>query len=656
MKLSLVKPYKSITFLTETELPDFVVLTGVNGSGKTQLLKAIEKSNILVDNIKVNKQEKTIRCLNWIDLISLISNDGGGSVGLFQMSQEKNNLWIELSKHIKNGHSQINNILQKFNKPDLLNIEIHNLVNMNENDLTKKGLNPEEVTQILIAIQKANQNAKKDFTKNDPNYRLKIVELLEDKAEMYLIAFEQEDFYKNFPEISRKMSIDIFQQSFARLFMDYHRNWLFNELKQLRKSKERKDIEYLSDEEFKEKHGKPPWDLLNDIFKEANLDFLINKPNEYEDIPYEPILTDQLRGNVVTFGDLSSGEKILMSFALCLYYTKDSRQLVNYPKVLLFDEIDAPLHPSMTHSLLKIIQDVLVGEHKIKVILTTHSPSTVALAPDNSIYVMNKTGENRLQKTTKDNALAILTSGVPTLSIDYENRRQVFVESQYDVEFYEKIYKKVKNYLTPGISLNFISSGVGGKGNCDQVEEVVTQLYEKGGNRTVYGIIDWDLKNIESERVKVLGEGNRYSIENYILDPLLLAAFLFKDKLITREDIGLNDNETYIHITNFDNIRLQKVADFIVDKIRENLPPPNEETIQQCEYISGQSINLPEWFLRIQGHELENKLKTIFPGLKRFHQEPKLKEEILKTVADDMPQLLSKDFIPLFQKIQNVNF
>jgi hypothetical protein len=110
---------------------------------------------------------------------------------------------------------------------------------------------------------------------------------------------------------------------------------------------------------------------------------------------------------------------------------------------------------------------------------------------------MNKTGENRLQKTTKDQALAILTSGVPTLSIDYENRRQVFVESQYDVEYYEKIYKKLKNYLTPGISLDFISSGVRGNGNCDQVKEVVNQLYKKGGNRTVYGILDWDLKNNE---------------------------------------------------------------------------------------------------------------------------------------------------------------
>jgi AAA15 family ATPase/GTPase len=144
-----------------------------------------------------------------------------------------------------------------------------------------------------------------------------------------------------------------------------------------------------------------------------------------------------------------------MSFALCLYYAEDRRQLVDYPKVLLFDEIDAPLHPSMTQSLLRTIQDVLINRHGIKVILTTHSPSTVALAPETSLYAMSKTESKtelrRLQKTTKDKALTILTTGVPTLSIDYENRRQVFVESQYDAQFYEKIYEKLRDKLIPEI-------------------------------------------------------------------------------------------------------------------------------------------------------------------------------------------------------------
>lgn len=660
MKLSFLRPHKSIRAIPNLEIPDFVVLTGVNGAGKTHLLEAIEKGCILVDNITIDEQTKPIRLFNWMNLVP---NDSG-AIAPFQLNQERYDLWSQLSQSINEYRPPIYNTLQTFNKPELLNIDIHTLVSMSTEELIELGLNSDQAQQILQTIKNVSQHAKNKFIQNDRSYRPTLLNRLEEKTKIPLIAFKQEDFYDNFP-MTPWMSVDMFQQSFGRLFAEYQRNWLLNEVKELGHSKGNKNVTFLSEQEFRKQHGEPPWDFLNNVLEAANLDFHINKPDEYEDRPYEPILTDKLRGNIVKFADLSSGEKILMSFALCLYYAEDRRQLVDYPKILLFDEIDAPLHPSMTQSLLNTIQDVLINHHKIKVIFTTHSPSTVALAPEDSIYIMNKTGENRLQKTTKDNALAILTSGVPTLSIDYENRRQVFVESQYDVEFYEKIYQKLKSYLIAGISLNFISSGVRGNddANCDQVKKVVTQLYNKGGNKTVYGIIDWDLKNNESDRVKVLGQGNRYSIENYIFDPLLLAAFLLKDKIIQRSDIGLNENETYTDIAKLDNIRLQKIADFIVDKIRKELPHPNEEKINQCEYIGGQIINLPVWFLNIQGHELEEKLrgktkqdKAIFPELKRFHQEPQLKVEILKTVADDIPELLSKDFIDLFHKIQNVNF
>jgi predicted ATPase len=46
MKLSFVKPYKSITSIPNIEIPDFVVLTGVNGAGKTHLIEAIENGSI----------------------------------------------------------------------------------------------------------------------------------------------------------------------------------------------------------------------------------------------------------------------------------------------------------------------------------------------------------------------------------------------------------------------------------------------------------------------------------------------------------------------------------------------------------------------------------------------------------------------------------
>lgn len=285
--------------------------------------------------------------------------------------------------------------------------------------------------------------------------------------------------------------------------------------------------------------------------------------------------------------------------------------------------------------------------------MTTHSPSTVALAAEESLFAMYKDENRRLRKTSKDKALAILTAGVPTLSIDYENRRQVFVESQHDVESYEPIYKKIRNELIPEISLNFISSGVSGKGNCDQVKAVVNQLYQ-GGNKTVYGIVDWDLKNNGNDRIKVLGQGKRYSIENYVIDPILLAAYLLREKWIERSMIGLGEHENYIHIGVIDNKRLQTVVNFIVEKVKIHLQIQAEANNICCEYKGGQVIDLPSWFLQIQGHQLETVVKNIFPELQRFQKEGEFKREIIKKVIDDIPSLISKDFVSLFQEIQNV--
>jgi AAA15 family ATPase/GTPase len=649
MRLTFIRPHKSITSFPTVEVPDFVILTGVNGAGKTHLVEAIDNGSMQVDNIVLDNQTRPIRLFNWTNLVPQDS----GAFAPYQITQERYGFWNELSQHIKEFRPQILDSLRQWNRLDLININTRQLITMSEEDLIATGSTPEQAKQIFQAIQNAasgaTQNVTFRFTQNDPYNRQRLVNLLQGNVSLPLIAFEEDDFYENFPR--SWLPVDMFQQSFGRLFAEYQGNWLNNRLKALANS-EGEPVSFLTDEEFLGRHGEPPWVFVNSILETANLDFRINQPPKYDDRPYEPVLTDQVRGTQVKFADLSSGERILMSFALCLYYAEDRRQLVDYPKVLLFDEIDAPLHPSMTQSLLRTIQDVLINRHGIKVILTTHSPSTVALAPETSLYAMSKTELRRLQKTKKDKALTILTTGVPTLSIDYENRRQVFVESQYDAQFYEKIYEKLRDKLIPEISLNFISSGVAGQGNCNQVKEVVNQLCW-GGNRTVYGIIDWDLNNHGNERVKVLGKGNRYSIENYIFDPLLLTAFLLREKWIERSVVGINDNETYIHFPTFDNTRLQLVANFILDKVRAYAPPQAEGNKQQCEYISGQIINLPEWFLQIQGHHLEDTLKEIFPELKRFRQEGQLKREILLKVVDDIPQLLSKDFISLFQTIQN---
>lgn len=649
MKLTLISPYKSITRLPEIQLPDFVVLTGVNGAGKTHLIEAIERGSIQIENITQESQTRPIRLFNWNNLVP---NDSGAFFS-YQITQERQALWSELSQLMKSYREQILSVLRQCNRFDLLSRETSELFKITETELIVSGSTQDEARNIIQTMQNLILNTPNylvgNFVRNDSN-RQRLIDSLQ-KSATPLVSFEENDFYKHFPK--NWVPVDMFQQSFGRLFMEYQVSFINNRLKKMASS-EGKIVDFLDDQEFIQQHGEPPWLFVNSILETANLGFRINQPADYyEDRPYEPILTDQMRGTQVKFADLSSGERILMSFALCLYHVEDRRQVVDYPKVLLFDEIDAPLHPSMTQSLLRTIQEVLVNRNNIKVIMTTHSPSTVALAPEESIYAMSKSVDRRVQKISKDKALSILTAGVPTLSINYENRRQVFVESQYDAKFYEKIYEKLRGRLVQEISLNFISSGVGGQGNCQQVKEVVNQLYCRG-NRTIYGIVDWDLSNNGNERVKVLGLGQRYSIENYLLDPLLVAAFLLREKWIDRSTLGLCEEEVYTQIALFGSDRLQRLANFIVHKLEANSTSQVEDTRQECEYVGEQKIDLPTWLLHMQGHELESLLKQTFPELNRFRQEGQLNQEILLKVVDDMPTLLSKDFIDLFQQIQSV--
>jgi len=650
MKLTFVKTFKSITFFPEEELPNFVVLTGVNGAGKSHLLEAIENGSAQIDDIVIDARTKPIRRFDWTNFVP----QDTGAFAPYQINQERYGFWNEISNHVKEFRPQLSETLKQFNRQDLMKRTPRELINTTREQLTSTGSTEDEANRILQTIHDTastlSQSAATRFIQNDPNNRTRLLSLLQDNIKVPLIVLQEDEFYDYFP--SSWQPIDMFQQSFSRLFAAYQRNWLTNRMRYVAHA-DGELISYLTDVEFVDKYGEPPWVFVNTILETANLDFRINEPPKYDDRPYEPILTDRVSGAQIKFGDLSSGERILMSFALCLYYAEDGRQLVDYPKVLLFDEIDAPLHPSMTLSLLRTIQEVLIDRHDIKVILTTHSPSTVALSTEESLYAMYKADQRRFKKTTKDKALAILTTGVPTLSIDYENRRQVFVESRYDVQFYEPIYQKLRAKLIPEISLTFIASGVGGNGSCDQVREVVNQLY-RGGSRTVYGIVDWDLANIGNERVKVLGHNKRYSIENYVLDPVLVGAFLLREKWIDRAEIGMDDTESFIHLATFDSIRLQTVADFIVNKVRAHLSAEPSEGGIKCDYVGGQTIELPKWFLQLQGHELEAMMKEAFPQLKRFKQEPQLKLEVLSKIVDELPSLISKDFLPLFEQVQNV--
>jgi energy-coupling factor transporter ATP-binding protein EcfA2 len=122
--------------------------------------------------------------------------------------------------------------------------------------------------------------------------------------------------------------------------------------------------------------GPSPWDVVNETLLVASFPYEVVSPQKTKLLDqYALRLKDRQSGVEIAALDLSSGEKVLLQLVLWLY-TAGKGGL--FPKLLLLDEPDAHLHPSMTTQFLDVISEVLVNRHGVRVIMTTHSPSTVA--------------------------------------------------------------------------------------------------------------------------------------------------------------------------------------------------------------------------------------------------------------------------------------
>jgi ABC-type cobalamin/Fe3+-siderophores transport system ATPase subunit len=196
----------------------------------------------------------------------------------------------------------------------------------------------------------------------------------------------------------------------------------------------------------------PPWEVFNRILIKANFKYKAEyTPSDNEEIPQPVKLIDNETGvDSVTFNSLSSGEKTIMSLIFVLYHASSNGQ---FPEVILFDEPDAHLHPSLTDLFLSVIQKVLVNEQNVKVILTTHSPSTIALSPEDSIYRMDRNlgypvKENQnIAVQSLSNGLASITIEEGNLGIVYNlnkaNKHIVFTEGITDKIIIELAWNKL---------------------------------------------------------------------------------------------------------------------------------------------------------------------------------------------------------------------
>lgn len=205
---------------------------------------------------------------------------------------------------------------------------------------------------------------------------------------------------------------DFLPAQLGKVFWDYYIKYRNNQVNRFSNKEDGTSLPVLSDDEFKDRYGEKPWDLANRILDTFDsLNYRFSSPEGLDIFGnYQLKLIHTEKENLeVDFHNLSSGERVLMALVASIYKTSSDQK---FPDLLLLDEIDASLHPSMIKNMLKVVREIFLPEG-VRVILVTHSPTTIALSPDEAIFVMNRSGRNRLEKSDVSKALSILTQGDP---------------------------------------------------------------------------------------------------------------------------------------------------------------------------------------------------------------------------------------------------
>lgn len=483
-KLKFNRENKSIKQFIEVELENFSIITGLNGCGKTHLLNSILVGASSLDNIPINE-------IKYFDFTTFFIENERAFTDQ-QLTQEKIQAWKFLSENQNNLNlnGTLVNLKNQLGQNYNLILDIVSSSGKPFLKLVKDDFNTPELFIVYENYKKGFENLfNHNNAKNNPTYQG--IKAHAYKLDDTLDNLTEREFKDFFMPITLKN--EFLPTQLSKIFLDY-KNKEYQELV-IRKAEAAyygEEVKIKDKSDFQEVYGPKPWVIIEEILnKFSSLDFTINNPEDLkfrnDSITSFSVQLKSLRTNSnIPFSDLSSGEKVLFALVLSIYKSFGDGK---FPSVLLLDEIDATLHPSMINNLLDVIKDVFVTQNNVKVILATHSPTTIALTEEESIFIVNK--ENTIDKVVKQSksiALNILTEGYISLS--------------QGLNILDQITKKELNIFTEGNNTEFIKKAI--EFYCPELTdkiEVMSNIADRTGKNQLPVLYDFFLRLEHSNNV-----------------------------------------------------------------------------------------------------------------------------------------------------------
>ena len=331
---------------------DLIIISGVNGSGKSQLIDILNKSQFIekgtsnIDLKKIYIDSEVSIDDNKIDriLISRRSFKENININNIKIPDPKNSQWNK------------NEAWKAFS---------------NYNSWEKQTNEYSKSKAIIEKILRENG------FKNKPEWN----SYKNNNTDTFI---SKEDFIKLLPEDFVWEKDDLFSNRIDELFYEFA---VKRNAEQIEYSTKK---EIFNNDEFIKK---APWTILNELFKKLNFnyrfknDYIFETPNFKEDIMIYPLLNNEDGKEKIDLksprelSDLSDGEKSIVSLTFALL--NENRRPIE--KLLLLDEFDNTLNPSLVEALFRVIDEYFISKGVV-VIMTTHSPVTISMAPEYANY------------------------------------------------------------------------------------------------------------------------------------------------------------------------------------------------------------------------------------------------------------------------------
>lgn len=419
------------------DIPNFAVITGRNGVGKSHLLKFIEQSlNPLAEHIQVVYRDTGFS--DYSGRSANYSNDGN----YYIEEQQKRTLLASIKQYYDNGRTLLPN-----QKPNDILYRVVERLEKNANTFDPTNTNDSQWEQIV------SEEIFKDVNYNSNSERCNPTRPLD-----VLVGV-----FKRYDDLKQARRVKCKELSFAATLFKFYckRDQLDIENSEHYKQFMTQIIggealDLLIEGYLQEIMGVAPCEQINKVLEQFNFTYRLQwKPFKSQTEELSLVRHKQTSNGVtitpIRTNDLSSGEKMILDLMAWKFFNQgcsadgEIRRINSRIDIMILDEPDRHLDAKMCEQFFRVIYESFAMEEGIQVFMTTHRTDTIALAPKGKIFLMERDENDKAKLVPCDKLRAMfrLTHNLRELT---NFHIKVYVEAFDDASFYEAVYQSLMSY------------------------------------------------------------------------------------------------------------------------------------------------------------------------------------------------------------------